>query len=274
MPPALRIPEVTLCCVDTRTPDLAFHAIQRCADLAVFGDIAFFCPHDWKPASAGPDNLRLIGIDPLTSIDDYSDFVLRRVHPWVKTSHILIVQWDGFILRPDLWRPEFLQYDYIGPPWYHGGHPGMVGNGGFSLRSSKLLQALQKVPSIPNEPEDMVICVHLRHQLESQHGIQFAPLPIAQEFGCEYGRWRESFGFHGMHNFAHFMSDDELSDWLQHAPQDILKNKHARKLIKELMRSGRARMARKLIRLRSEAVGWTKDQCMLLARTVWHQLIP
>lgn len=264
----LRLQSVTLCCIDTRSPDLALHALGLCLSRAEFDDVVFIGPEGWRPDRALHPAIRFVSIPPLRGIDAYSDFVLKHLGAYVNTTHALVTQWDGFILNPELWRQEFLQFDYIGAPWYHGGHPGMVGNGGFSLRSKRLLDALGQINLPSGEPEDVVICVTLRKQLEQQHRIRFAPLDIAQAFACEYGTWRDAFGFHGMHNFAHVMTDQALHEWLSNAPDDILTSQHARKLIKELMRSGRATTAMKLVFQRSRSTGWTTDQCVLLLRAI------
>lgn len=268
-----RLQGVTLCCVDTRSPDLALHAIELCLSRAQFDEVIFIGPEDWQPKRALHPAIRFAGIPALNGIDAYSDFMLKRLGAFVRTAHALVIQWDGFILNPDLWQENFLQYDYIGLPWYHGGHPGMVGNGGFSLRSKRLLDALTQYELPSGEPEDMVICVTLREQLEHQHGIRFAPLEVAQAFGCEYGAWRRAFGFHGMHNFAHFMPDEELLQWLENAPGYILVSQHTRKLIKELMRNWRARVACQLIQQRSQLMGWNLDQCLLMARAIGHRIL-
>lgn len=199
--------------------------------------------------------------------------MLHELAVHIRTSHVLIVQWDGFITHAELWRPDFLSVDYIGPPWYHGGHPGIVGNGGFSLRSKRLLDTLASLQNIDTtEPEDMVICVHRRAELEREHGIRFAPLEMAQDFGCEYGHYRATFGFHGMHNFAHVMNEATLSRWLEQAPPDILLHKHARKLAKELMRTGRAVEAEALIRIRAKLMGWNLDHAVLMLRARLHRI--
>lgn len=266
----LRLQGVTLCCVDTRHPDLAWHALALCLGHGEFDDVVFIGPEGWHPPRELHPAIRLVAIPTLSGIDAYSEFMLKRLGAYVHTAHALVIQWDGFILNPGLWRPEFLQFDYIGAPWYHGGHPGMVGNGGFSLRSKRLLDALAKLGLPSGEPEDVVICTTLRKQLEQEHGIRFAPLDLAQAFACEYGTWRQAFGFHGMHNFAHVMNDPDLHDWLAIAPNDILISQHTRRLIKELMRSGRTMTAMQLIFQRSRSIGWTTDQCALLLRTLFR----
>ena len=46
------------------------------------------------------------------------------------------------------WRPEFLDYDYIGAVWPHVLDKYNVGNGGFSLRSKALLEACRALPMV------------------------------------------------------------------------------------------------------------------------------
>lgn len=264
----LDLPDVTLCCVDTRSVSLALEAIQKCMAAARFGRIVFLGPESESIPVTRPIGVDWISIPSLRGIEDYNRIMLRELLPHVHTSHVLIIQWDGYIAHPALWQPQFLEWDYIGAPWYHGGHPGMVGNGGFSLRSVKLLRALASMDLDTTRPEDMEICVYRREQLEREHGIRIAPLEVAQVFACEYGLYRPAFGFHGMHNFAYVMPPVELACWLQQAPAEIVGSLHARKLIKSLMRSGRCKEARGLIRRRSASLGWTSDQCLLYLRTL------
>lgn len=196
--------------------------------------------------------------------------MLKGLFPRVTTSHVLVVQWDGFICHPERWDTSFLDWDYIGAPWYHGDSSGSVGNGGFSLRSRKLLAALETLDHPASEPEDMAICMTLRPLLETKFGIRFAPLEVAQRFACEYGPYMPSFGFHGMHNFAHVMSKTSLNIWLAECPKDILLNKHSRKLVKTLMRSRRAREAMNLLLRRIQHQGLSIDNLNLLARSATY----
>lgn len=262
----LDLPQVTLCCVDTRSVSLALWAVQRCMAAANFGEVLFFGPDPETAGIAIPEGVQWVNIPPLRGIEDYNRFMLRDLAPHVKTSHVLVVQWDGFVTAPDRWSDEFLKWDYIGAPWYHAGHPGQVGNGGFSLRSHKLLQALLEVPVDFQHPEDVEICVHQQPLLTEGHGTRIAPLHVAQSFACEYGSYRPAFGFHGMHNFAHVFDEPTLAAWLESAPTDIIVHQHTRKLIKALMRNARAAEAIRLIRLRSRTLGWSRDQCVLLLR--------
>lgn len=270
----LDLPTLTLCCVDTRSAPQALEAIRRSARHARFGRMIFFgSPADAARHSGhGIPGLEWHNIPPIKSIQDYNRFMLHELGHHVETEHVLVVQWDGFVSNPELWRTDFLDWDYIGAPWYHGGHPGMVGNGGFSLRSKRLLDALNKVQMNTNSPEDMEICVNQRGTLESHFGIRIAPLSVAQDFACEYGAYRRTFGFHGMHNFAHALSSSDLDTWLDIAPKEILIHKHARKLVKELINQDRPDEARRLLDRRRQFLGVTFDDLNLRARTYLAQL--
>lgn len=272
--PVIDLPDVTLCCVDTRSVPQAMYALGQCMAQARFGRVLFLGPPPDASQGQPPEGIDWVTIPPLKGIQDYNRIMLHDLRGLVRTSHVLIVQWDGFITHPDLWRPDFLSVDYIGPPWYHGGHPGMVGNGGFSLRSKRLLDALAALPDLDTtEPEDMVICVQRRAELEREHGIRFAPLEMAQDFGCEYGAYRRSFGFHGMHNFAHVMDEATLSNWLARAPAEIVTSRHSRKLIKSLIANQNTHLAKNLLLQRSKLLGWSFDQVALYARAQWQKFL-
>ena len=149
----------------------------------------------------------------------YSRFMLEELHNFVDTPHCLIVQADGFVLSPQNWNPAFLEFDYIGAPWPETLliQPGngtlalgnnRVGNGGFSLRSRKLLEATAQVNfddlDFPIKSEDLVICHYLGAEMQAT-GIRFAPLDLAAQFSIESGdnlhgqTLKSVFGFHGKH---------------------------------------------------------------------------
>lgn len=262
----LELPEVTLCCVDTRTVPLARYSMQQCLNVARFGDAVFLGPQGEQERHAMPPSVRWVDTPPLKGIEDYNRIMLQGLLPHVHTSHLLIVQWDGFIANPAAWRPEFLDWDYVGAPWYHAGHPGMVGNGGFSLRSRRLLEALTQMPLDTQTPEDMWVCVEKRHELEQTYNIRFAPLALAQAFSCEYGPYRPAFGFHSMHNFAYVMNELDLDEWLSFAPNELMHLKHTKKLIKSLSESGRSKDAINLMRRRLSARPMNFDDMLLCAR--------
>jgi len=145
-----------------------------------------------------------------SNTNDYSKFILYNLAEYIDSDYALLVHKNAVILRPEKWEQNFLDYDYIGAPWPKNLHYTAdgtnvrVGNGGFSLRSKKMLQALHdlNLPFTDNGTgyfhEDGVLCVYYRKQLEN-HGLRFASVDIASRFSREKDcddSVAQPFGFH------------------------------------------------------------------------------
>lgn len=195
----LNLQNITLFCLDSVNHDKAFDALNRCCEAAWFGDIRFL-----QSKSMYLDDY----IHPVTDKRQYSYFILKNLTNYVKTDFVLIVQHDGFIVNPDAWTDEFLQYDYIGAPWWYNDRLN-VGNGGFSLRSKRLIDICAQYSFDQYMPEDDVISRRYRHDLEKM-GLKWAPEELAARFSWEgnakYPRYNGSFGFHGKSNIKLFQS--------------------------------------------------------------------
>lgn len=158
-----------------------------------------------------------IKIKPINNLQDYSNFIIYELHKYISTSHVLITQWDGFVINKSKWSDDFLNYDYIGAPFiprdndysYSRNKKGKfycIGNGGFSLRSKRLLEAptlleLKDNSKLTNNHEDGFFSVLHRDILEDK-GFTWAPYNIAKNFSIEspldLNDFRElAFGFHG-----------------------------------------------------------------------------
>jgi len=155
--------------------------------------------------------------------DEYGYITLRLCPINCVEEYNLIIHPDGFAVNRDAWTDKFLEYDYIGASW----NDGAVGNGGFSLRSRKLYDALidmnvayetsdyknlltNSYYSVYNGqewlvPEDNIICKIHKDTLVRDYGIKFAPIELANRFSVEHYNtvWRgQSLGFHGKHGIA------------------------------------------------------------------------
>lgn len=198
-PLPLPLPSVTMVIVDTRDHDAAVFAIMRSLKHITPHSVLFFTDRDIDST-----DFETVKIKPLTSLDDYSEFMCKELWRYITTSHILVIQHDGFVLDASAWTDEFLQYDYIGAPWnYKDGRN--VGNGGFSLRSKWLMQIMgtdQFIDSVGiYGPEDEVICRLHGKYLTNEHAIRFAPEELAHRFSYEmHMPLQKTFGFH---NFGH-----------------------------------------------------------------------
>ncbi len=171
--------------------------------------------------------------------------MIRGLADYCLGTHALVVQWDGFVVHPECWDSRFLEYDYIGAPWHALGDA--VGNGGFSLRSKRLLDALRQLDVPEPHPEDYRICVTHRAELESRFGIRFAPPDIAARFSWEAVEPPEpTFGLHGFFNFHRAMSEPALIEYLGLCDDAMLRTVEARRLLKNLYRASMRDAAREL----------------------------
>jgi tetratricopeptide (TPR) repeat protein len=204
----LELERVTLCCIDTANPTLALRALRLSSVAIRFARVLLLTD---RPQDAQGIEVRLIA--PLASREDYSAFVLKSLLAHVDTGHVLLIQWDGYVVNPQAWRDEFLRCDYIGAKWFWHSDSHRVGNGGFSLRSRKLLSALQDERIQLAGNEDETICRAFRPLLEREHGIVFASEALADEFAFEAAYpVGKPFGFHGLYNFCRVVPPRELAE--------------------------------------------------------------
>lgn len=258
----LDLAQVTLCIVDTRAPALAAQSLQRSMAGINFAQVLLFC-HDWTPAQPMP-GVRLVDIPELCSGADYSHFVLRELPQHVSTPFVLVTQWDGFVINPAAWSDDFLQYDYIGAVWPDQPTGRNVGNGGFSLRSQRLLRAGLDTRVTPEHPEDLVLCTTWRGLLEREHGVRFAPPLVARRFAFENRAPRHAtFGFHGPYNLPRALDEATLRTWLPQLPDAFFRSRDARRLARALLARRMPGAAQELLR-RRQAAGRTDINTRLL----------
>lgn len=209
----LHLPNVTLIAVSSVELSGTDLALQISSHDIEFAAIKFLSSEEWVPSSP---QIQMIKI-PRLDIVGYSRFILGDLYKYVETEYCLVVQSDGFVLNANKWNPAFLEYDYIGAPWpmdlkLQPGNISLdlsgnnVGNGGFSLRSKRLLEATAKIPfddlTFPTKSEDLILC-HFLHQVMLDVGVRFPRPEFAAQFSVEspsaaYGQDpRTSFGFHG-----------------------------------------------------------------------------
>lgn len=188
----LNLDKVTLLGIDCVDVNRLIRAITICEKYANFSKIKLL-------TSQTTDYNHAVRIPHIGTIQDYSKFMIRELVNYVDTEYVLCVQWDAYLLNPDAWTDDYLQYDYVGAPWWFSDDRN-VGNGGFSLRSAKFLREVSEMPARNYHPED-VVCCRLMNKYLTDKGIKFAPESVAHKFSHEgnqkYGRtWRNQFGFH------------------------------------------------------------------------------
>ena len=215
----LNLKQVTLFCYETREPLLAEWAIEKCLLKANFKEVVLVT--DLEIVKNKISEIKYVQAPKNSSVENYSKWMIKKLGEFVSGTHALVIQWDSFIINTKLWTKEFYSYDYIGATWPHHLN-NSVGNGGFSLRSKKLLDALHDPNIIIGHPEDFYICVNNKEFLEDKYNIKFAPKKIAELFSVERSKWHSSFGFHGFFNFAHVLNEKELEDFINIIPRSML----------------------------------------------------
>lgn len=195
-----------------------------------------------RPGLASPA-IEWIKIPAIRSRTDYSRFMLHNLADYVDTSHALCVQWDGFVLSGQAWDPGFLQFDYIGAVWPHFHDRNNVGNGGFSLRSKRLLDACRDLPFDGSQPEDILISRLCRKTLEDR-GIRFAPEEVARRFSYERTEpTGQEFGFHGAFNLVRYLSPSKAAGLFSSLEPGLLTRSEHIELLRWALRRGYGRLA-------------------------------
>lgn len=177
----LNLPNVTLCCLTNKDFEGHKKAIDKSCEGIEFGAV------------------KLIWDEKCNSIDEWNRKIIYELHNYIDTDFAMLIHADGYIINPEAWQNEFLNYDYIGAPWplprddYSYRTPTgdivRVGNS-VSLRSKKMLQlpsrlGLEWKQFYGNTNEDGFLCVHNRSRLEVE-GCKFAPIEVAKYFSKEH----------------------------------------------------------------------------------------
>jgi hypothetical protein len=197
----LQLPTVTLMCIDCVDVTRAIAVVEHCKTLCDFGAVKVL-----TSLSTDYDHIKIM---PLNSLVQYSIFMLTECSKYIDTDHVLIVQRDGWILNTNAWENTWLQYDYLAPVF---NQYDIVGSGGFSLRSKRLMDTLiEWMPKWDGTPEGA-------DEIQSQVGYyedgviafseelrkkyNYAPIDVANKF-AQGGNMNTDnyyefpFGFHG-----------------------------------------------------------------------------
>jgi hypothetical protein len=269
----LNLEEVTLVCFDTRNIEAAIKSMEYSLSQTNFGESILFttkvlCSNKviTKTKKLG---IKLEMISEIKSITEYSYFILANLERYINTKFCLVTQWDGWVINSQKWNSEFLNYDYIGAIWpdYSSNQ---IGNGGFSLRSKKLLRStrdlIENDPKMPiNLIEDNYICRKKRGILEKKYQIKFSTTKLANSFSIEGNKLPlESFGFHGMSNFHSAINEDlELKKLIDIIIDENFKNRESYDLTKRLVREDRLDLAMLIIKRRFKVNGFSRKHVKL-----------
>lgn len=191
----LQLPNVTLLAVTSVKVPETIRAMRYSMRGIDFGDCVLVTH---KRPLFLPRKIRYEKTQKLDNIDCFNYQMLYEMGKYVRTDFVMLVHYDGFVVHPEMWRDEFLDYDYIGAPWPvpdddftyrdRDGNLCRVGNS-VGIRSRRLLEFPKKA-GIPFEAdhgyfhEDGFLCCKNRHLVEAA-GMRIAPLEVAKYFSHE-----------------------------------------------------------------------------------------
>lgn len=232
--------EVTLVAVTSVALKATVDALRASMQQVDFAEVLLLS--DRPPVEQDP-RINWQRIDRLASRADYSQFMLQGLAGHISTTHALCIQWDGFVLKGSAWKSEFLEYDYIGAVWPHFKDHYNVGNGGFSLRSRRLLDACRNLEFDPRDGEDVIICRLQRPRLEAE-GLRFAPEGVARQFSYERTEAScKEFGFHGVFNLVEHVSRAHALELLRCLEPGMLARSERWELLRWALAHGQLRLA-------------------------------
>ena len=191
----INLNDVSLICVATTEVEKAAMALRFSMLNINFEKVILLS--NYNPWNLG-EKIEFTRINKFNNVDEWCKFIVFDLYNYIETKYILLIHPDGFVVNPQLWKKEFLNYDFIGAPWpkpkdsfsyrTNDGEVVRVGNS-VSIRSKKLLELpkilnLKWKPFFGNYNEDGFLCVHNRKIL-LENGVKFADKKIAYQFGIE-----------------------------------------------------------------------------------------
>jgi hypothetical protein len=194
-------------------------ALIDCVNKVDFGEVVICTddPEKFRRITSRPDvRSRFVIVENWPTKEGWSRFNWHYLSPHIRTSHALTIQWDSWVWDVSMWENEFLEYDYIGAPWWYTDGRN-VGNGGFNLRSTRLLRYCRdnrrQLP-IDTWLDDDLFSRKYRPVIEND-GYRWAPQRLAEKFAFECVRpspTSRHFGFHACFNFCRVLDRDELKE--------------------------------------------------------------
>lgn len=192
----LQLPQVTLIAVAGNKQAETIASLYKSMSKVDFGACKLLTNIDIEATG-----IECINVGGLKSWHDYNHFIVKELYKYFDTPYCLITQWDSWVLNPECWTDEFLEYDIIGAPGlYTDGRNNL--NGGFSIRSSLFQETIANDEFIQiTSPEDEILCRLYRYYLEKEYKFKYADDKIASKFAFEL-HWptEHTFGFHAFHH--------------------------------------------------------------------------
>jgi len=179
---SVRIPQ-TIQALEYSCRGIKFGDVKLVSDIKP-DNLPSYIKHEYTPKSS--------------NIDEWNYNIIYNLPKHVETDYAILIHDNGFIVNPESWNDDFLNYDYIGAPFplptddisYRDIYGNIIRQGNsVSLRSKKLLDVannlnLEWKSFYGYTNEDGFICAHYRHKY-IEEGCIFAHIDVAKHFSHE-----------------------------------------------------------------------------------------
>ena len=95
----INLPEVTLICVSCINFEQTLYAFKKSMQGINFGDVKLVSDQD-RPEFE-QHGIKVEKCPKISSIDEYSHYMIFDLYKHVDTTHCIVIQGDGFIINPD-----------------------------------------------------------------------------------------------------------------------------------------------------------------------------
>jgi len=191
----LKLPNVTLIALTSVKIEQHIKALEYSCKGIEFGSVKLASPE--KPENL-PDLITWEKTERTSNINEWNYAAIYNLGKHIDTEFCILIHDDGYIVNPEMWKDEFLDYDYIGAPWplpndnfsYRDINGELIRCGNsVSLRSKKLIDLpvelnLEWKPFHGFYNEDGFIAVNYRH-IYKEHGMKYADIDVAKYFSHE-----------------------------------------------------------------------------------------
>jgi tetratricopeptide (TPR) repeat protein len=235
----LDLPSVTLVCLDCERQALALAALEQSMTRCRFAEVMFFTDRD-----LGIEELEVIPNFTATTREQRFDFIAHRLASHVSTPHLLLIQWDAFVVNPAAWTDEFLAFDFVAPP--ASPRAAEDANEGIALLSTRLLRALERFADLPSRWDAAVERI-THSDAGSGAELRLAPPALGKRFAfADAPPSGQPFGFQGLYNMWMVFQAADLEAFLRMATSGVLRSEAAVSLAVNLRELDRNEESRRL----------------------------
>ena len=109
------LPNITLIAVSSVQIEQTIKALEYSCRGINFGAVKFVTHEE-----IDHEYIEVEKVPRINSGDEFSKITVYDLPKYVNTDYSILVQYDGFIVNPEQWTDEFLDYDWIGALWTKG----------------------------------------------------------------------------------------------------------------------------------------------------------